>query len=175
MATCPFCRYDNVVGATRCVMCYASLLEPVIDAPKADLTQTRISLPDAKLADVPTGNKRIPTLGVNSIALYIDYDPDPLILEISNQAILGRYTPNSASQPRIDLTQYGAQERGVSRLHAIIKRTPVGFVLQDLGSSNGTWLNGVRLEPYIPVPLKSADHFQLSQIDVEIYSGDSTQ
>jgi hypothetical protein len=154
-------------------MCYASLLEPVEDTPKAALTQTGISLPNSKPAEAPRANKRTPNLSVNSVALYIDHDLEPLILEISNQAILGRYTPNSTSQPRVDLTRYRAQERGVSRMHAIIKRTPTGFVLQDLGSSNGTWLNGVRLAPYIPSPLKSGDHFQLSQIDIEIFSGDS--
>ena len=33
----------------------------------------------------------------------------------------------------------------VSRQHARISRTPAGFVLEDLGSTNGTFVNGERL------------------------------
>lgn len=33
----------------------------------------------------------------------------------------------------------------VSRLHAQLLRTPDGFVLTDLGSTNGTWLGGRRV------------------------------
>jgi pSer/pThr/pTyr-binding forkhead associated (FHA) protein len=36
-------------------------------------------------------------------------------------------------------------EDTVSRLHAQIVRTPDGFVLTDLGSTNGTWLAGRRV------------------------------
>jgi hypothetical protein len=172
MPTCPFCRYDNVSGVARCVMCYASLLEPVPEVAKASMTRIGIRIPEQELVLAQTRTKHSVALGANSIALYIDNDVEPLILELTNQAILGRYTPNSTPQPRIDLTPYRAQERGVSRMHAIIRRTGSGLVLQDLASSNGTWLNGVKLQPYIQTPIKSGDHFQVSQIDIEIYAGE---
>ena len=35
-------------------------------------------------------------------------------------------------------------------------------------TSNGTWLNGTKLEPYIPVPLKSDDRLLLGQITIEV-------
>jgi EmrB/QacA subfamily drug resistance transporter len=34
----------------------------------------------------------------------------------------------------------------VSRLHARVSPTPDGFVVEDLGSRNGTWVNGARIE-----------------------------
>jgi hypothetical protein len=40
----------------------------------------------------------------------------------------------------------------VSRLHAQILRTPDGFVLTDLGSTNGTWLAGRRVGQVEVVP-----------------------
>jgi pSer/pThr/pTyr-binding forkhead associated (FHA) protein len=170
MPTCPFCRYENVAGVARCVMCYASLLETAPAQVPASLTRIGIRVPDQELVRAQTQTRRAVALGINSIALYIDNGPDPLILEVTNQAILGRHSPNSNPQPRVDLTPYGAQDRGVSRMHAIIRRTDKGLVLQDLASSNGTWLNGVKLQPYVQMPLKSGDHFQLSQIDIEIFS-----
>jgi predicted component of type VI protein secretion system len=33
----------------------------------------------------------------------------------------------------------------ISRQHSRISRTPGGYVLEDLGSTNGTYINGVRL------------------------------
>ncbi|MEW5847487.1 MAG: FHA domain-containing protein [Myxococcota bacterium] len=41
----------------------------------------------------------------------------------------------------------------VSKLHARIKVAPEGFLLEDAGSSNGTFLNGSRLKSGSPAPL----------------------
>ncbi len=42
-------------------------------------------------------------------------------------------------------------DRAVSRRHAEIQMTPNGLLLRDLGSTNGTFINGVRItEAYIP-------------------------
>ena len=56
-----------------------------------------------------------------------------------------RDSPDDAHVPELDLTPYGGQERGVSRLHATIQWVEGNYVLIDQHSSNGTWLNGVRL------------------------------
>jgi signal transduction histidine kinase len=51
---------------------------------------------------------------------------------------------------------------GVSRLHARVRRDPRrGFVLEDLGSRNGTFLNGAPLGP-LPLPLAFGDRIQLA-------------
>ena len=91
------------------------------------------------------------------------------MVQVAQQAILGRYTPSSATQPRIDLTPYGAYDKGISRMHAIIRRTDAGLIIEDLASSNGSWLNSQRLRPYIPGPLRSGDHLRLGQIEIEIH------
>src|SRR3972149_335686 len=40
----------------------------------------------------------------------------------------------------------------ISRQHARLTRTPGGMVLEDLGSTNGTFVNGERLGPPPPLP-----------------------
>jgi pSer/pThr/pTyr-binding forkhead associated (FHA) protein len=50
----------------------------------------------------------------------------------------------------------------VSRQHAQITRVDDGFYLTDLGSSNGTFVNGERIGPD-PVVLQPGDQIQLSR------------
>ena len=47
------------------------------------------------------------------------------------------------------------QAPAISRNHAKLSRRPQGYWIEDLGSSNGTFVNGIRLEDR--VPLKSGD------------------
>jgi hypothetical protein len=51
---------------------------------------------------------------------------------------------------------------GVSRRHAQVKRQPDGsLALLDLGSTNGTKINGIAIESNILVPLKEGDRITL--------------
>lgn len=53
-------------------------------------------------------------------------------------------------------------DRQVSRYHARIERTPEGVVLEDLGSKNGTFCNGDRIED--PILLKDGDLIQVALV-----------
>jgi hypothetical protein len=44
-----------------------------------------------------------------------------------------------------------------SRRHFMLEQTPAGWQITDLGSTNGTLLNGRRLSPQVPVPLALSD------------------
>ena len=56
-------------------------------------------------------------------------------------------------------------EDTVSRLHAQIVRTPQGFVLTDLGSTNGTWLAGRRVGQ---VEVAAGDVVRLGDLPVRL-------
>jgi len=43
----------------------------------------------------------------------------------------------------------------VSRQHAELRRTEAGWAVRDLGSRNGTFINGVRGEPSVPLPTRA--------------------
>jgi DNA-binding NtrC family response regulator len=46
-------------------------------------------------------------------------------------------------------------DNAVSRRHALVKLVPEGLVVEDLGSMNGTWLEGVRVQSaYLPTPAR---------------------
>lgn len=41
-------------------------------------------------------------------------------------------------------------------------------VIEDLASVNGTFLNGKRLDPYLPEPLKDGDTVYLGKVLIEV-------
>ncbi|HYT95383.1 MAG TPA: SpoIIE family protein phosphatase [Gemmataceae bacterium] len=51
--------------------------------------------------------------------------------------------------------------KAVSRHHAQIVQAEGGYFLEDLDSSNGTFLNGTRLNPHVRVRLTEQDHLQI--------------
>ncbi len=69
--------------------------------------------------------------------------------EVGERIVLGR-------SPECDLIIFG---RAVSRFHSEIYKSEDGYVLKDLNSSNGTFLNGVQIEG--PTPLKRNDEIKI--------------
>lgn len=57
--------------------------------------------------------------------------------------------------------EYLATMLTVSRRHCRLSLTAGGWMIEDMGSSNGTWLNGARISG--PAPLKDGDRVGLSQ------------
>jgi len=69
----------------------------------------------------------------------------PLSLRIVGDIVLGRKA--EGVNPDVDLNPYEPALHGVSRTHAMIRPTPDQLLLSDLGSTNGTLLNGQKLRP----------------------------
>ncbi len=64
----------------------------------------------------------------------------------------------------------------VSRKHAVLEVTGLGLItLQDLGSSNGTLLNDKRIDPGLPIPLKSGDTFALGAVIITLLADKSSR
>ena len=63
-------------------------------------------------------------------------------LDVNGEVLFGRDSDNKFS---VDLTRYGASGQGVSRRHLKLRPTDTKLFVVDLGSTNGTWLNGVNV------------------------------
>ncbi len=81
----------------------------------------------------------------------------------SRSLLIGREPFSDAPVPYLDLDFYDPHGY-VSRRHAVILRDERGYWIRDLGSENGTLVNGVRLPPRQPHPLRHGDELQIAQI-----------
>jgi pSer/pThr/pTyr-binding forkhead associated (FHA) protein len=112
--------------------------------------------------------------GVFSIQVLIDVDDasDETLFEVEAPGaegyIIGRSDTTSSYAPDIDLTPYKGQELGVSRRHAALVRSRGLVHILDLGSVNGTFINGTRLSSMVAYPLNSGDQLSLANLTVRI-------
>jgi pSer/pThr/pTyr-binding forkhead associated (FHA) protein len=81
---------------------------------------------------------------------------------------IGRLDAAHGIFPDLDLTPDGGLESGVSRHHCKIHQRGRTYLAEDVGSANGTFLNGQRLTPYLPHVLKDGDEIQLGNIKLEV-------
>lgn len=84
---------------------------------------------------------------------------------------IGRSDPHSNIFPEVDLSKYDAETK-VSRRHARIRRQGDTYLIEDLGSVNGTWINdAVRLAPNQPRALESGDKLRLGETTLHFLLG----
>jgi ribosomal protein L37E len=88
----------------------------------------------------------------------------------SQELVLGRSTQNTAMRPDVDLSRAQAEELGVSRLHLSLTYDRESNTLQisDLGSSNGTFVNGQKLHPKELRILRHGDDLRLARLAMRV-------
>lgn len=89
----------------------------------------------------------------------------PTYLLEKQENLVGRRDPMSNIFPEVDLSKYDPQTK-ISRRHARIWKTGSEFMVEDLGSSNGTVLTPVtkdpfRLPPHTPHTLANGDKIKI--------------
>lgn len=91
-------------------------------------------------------------------------------LEMSEGGIykLGRFEFNSPNLRCVDLTPYGAADRGVSREHAQLHLEGDKLFITDLGSTNGTYVRASRLAPNEAVMLSKGEEILLGRLSVQV-------
>lgn len=159
MSVCPSCHHENIEGAVFCSECGTVLIT-------GDTIATRNikgGKDTAEVVDVPAEQIK------GWVTLHILPSGQLLPLAEKTEFTLGRLSDNQPIVPDVDLGPYQAYSLGVSRLHAVIKKLPDGRVqIMDMGSSNGTYLNGRRLEPREPASVSHGDVVALGKLKMQI-------
>jgi serine/threonine protein kinase len=99
----------------------------------------------------------------------------PIFALEKSENLVGRRDPMSNIFPEIDLSRYDPQTK-ISRRHARIWRDGDAFLVEDLGSSNGTMLlpvhnEVVRLQPHHPYMLGNGDRIKLGDTTLHFMKG----
>ncbi len=100
------------------------------------------------------------------ILLYFSGRSEPLVIS-DTECVLGRTMEQDRSNT-VNLSPYRGYALGVSRNHASLTYTPGGLTIKDLGSANGTWLNGIRLSGFVPYLLTDGDQIQLGCLSLTL-------
>ena len=99
----------------------------------------------------------------------IGYDTPIVIRPIEDKPLLiGRRHESLPVQPHIDLTPYLNERHGVSRRHALLRLRGTRLELQDLKSTNGTSINGVRFSSKENHQLRHQDIVHIGQVQVHV-------
>lgn len=81
---------------------------------------------------------------------------------------LGRFNPIQRKTNELDLTPYGATDRGVTRFHARIHIENNRLFITDMDSTNGTYMGGVKVPANTPTLLRKGDELMLGQLPIQI-------
>jgi pSer/pThr/pTyr-binding forkhead associated (FHA) protein len=94
----------------------------------------------------------------------------PVDIQNNVDFTLGRGDPSDSNvAPHFDFASYGALEKGVSRVHAALRRGEGVLAVVDLESTNGTFLNGHRLAANQPHLVRDGDEIRLGELAFYVY------
>lgn len=78
---------------------------------------------------------------------------------------IGRRDPRQNHYPELDLAEH---DRGIaSRHHATIQRDGDFYTITDLGSTNGTLVNGALITARAPQRLRQGDRIKIGEVEIE--------
>ncbi|HWQ12485.1 MAG TPA: FHA domain-containing protein, partial [Roseiflexaceae bacterium] len=78
---------------------------------------------------------------------------------------IGRRDPRQHHYPELDLAEH---DRGIaSRNHAVINRSGDAYTITDVGSTNGTLLNGRLVPQHQPQRLRPGDRIKIGEVEME--------
>jgi hypothetical protein len=140
---CKECQMENIEGALFCEEC-GSKLEEQAGIPGSDAETSSAKLvfasPEGSTLDIPA----------------------------KDEIMIGREDPVSEVFPDVDLTGLGGLEKGVSRKHAVIHHEGAEYTVEDMGSTNGTFLNKKRIQPHAPETIKPGDEVRFGNLSLAV-------
>lgn len=170
---CQECGKEAQAGEAICSSCGGALTDAELDLPEVAAfpvnpdaqapvaaapvfspeTPTMPTAPTMPVAPEVTSASGGPRLEVTVGSLSGSY---PLKPEVTT---IGRADPATGHRPDVDLSM----DQAVSRRHAEIRRSGEGWRIVDVGSTNGTIVNGAQIPRHQEVPLADGDEIRVGE------------
>ncbi|MBU0490844.1 MAG: FHA domain-containing protein [Chloroflexi bacterium] len=170
MIECPNCKTQYLDGTLFCEECGVALNLELLASDKR--TDPLRGMSTAR--DTHTGPMRVPSspgqsiepieIPLGSMALWIANSRRRQLFATGPEILIGRLDSANQVVPDLDLTADGGFEGGVSRRHSRIVFRDGQPYIEDLNSTNHTYLNGEALEPLMPYAIQSGDELRLGSM-----------
>jgi hypothetical protein len=167
MISCRTCQSQEYIGALFCSQCGANLIEAKKTAESVFQPINTDFFSEMFSGEFPTSLDITDQSGAAMWLSILDYGELVAVPE-RKEFTLGRASSDQPIIPDIDLTPFNAYKAGVSRLHATIRLEGEKMTIIDLGSANGTQLNGEKIEPNVPYDLMHGDVVKLGRLKIQI-------
>jgi hypothetical protein len=164
LIVCPSCQHQEFGGSLFCSECGERLFASDAQFTGAGVAEKEGETVPMDVQEDATGGQPSAALGEAWLYLHALESGQILPLAGQDQFTLGRISRGQPIVPDIDLSPYGAYAYGVSRLHAVIKRSGTQAIIMDLGAPNGTFVNGERLLTDQECPLSHGDIVSLGKL-----------
>jgi CRP-like cAMP-binding protein len=115
-------------------------------------------------AQAPPSATTSGTLQAEAKAYFISPSTGNVFPVFSNDALIGRFDSVTGMRPEVDLTNED-QSRNISRRHArLVIKDGKPFVAEEIGTMNGTFLNGKKLANGVLTPIADGDELTLCRL-----------
>jgi pSer/pThr/pTyr-binding forkhead associated (FHA) protein len=96
-----------------------------------------------------------------------EVSPKTLAVKLKERITVGR-AGTDGEQPDLDMSPFEALDKGVSRLHAVFLYRDEQIYVEDLSSTNGTRINGLKLVPGKQYRLRNGDELEFGSLRVVV-------
>jgi len=162
---CPRCGQACLAGELICPTCSLVFLS------EGKTRQLEKESRHENAARWPIGHVFVP----EQQSITFNINGQRLILPPLERLVIGRRSNNPEdAEVDVALNDFQASEQGVSRRHLRLRGTGDMVYITDLGSSNGTTLNGRPLTPHTNAILRDGDELRLGHLAVRVIFTNTT-
>jgi len=160
ISTCPRCKTPRQKSDQVCPRCGMVF---------GDVAKTRLLHPEEETQINRNRSMMGGGLFMDQNPIVFEIDGKTLTLPVAEVTVIGRSSGDSTEgEPDVSLNDYNAGKRGVSRRHMALRRKGSLIYVADLGSTNGTYLNGRRLQRNEERILRDGDEIHLSHLLIRV-------
>lgn len=141
---------------------YSEQLEKVVA--EEDSGVKKSDIPDVdRPSKAPEGT--VPSTA-SARAYFVAKESGKIYPVYKDEVLIGRYDSVTGHRPEVDLTEED-NNRNVSRRHArLLYKDNTHYIAEEIGTMNGTYINGNRIPTGVLTPVKDGDEITLCRVPV---------